>query len=340
MCFYQDAFDAVGYFQLALAAALEDHANPEALYVVYMKLAEIHGHHMPDAQLCQAYRDRAQSLKRVLAGQVDPNGEEEWDNPDTEPGQREETVSEDDKECADFNAVSCTMEVRNTQCVSLARNNPIPEDENCEDGSFTQTCRNHIQVQPGCADCTIGDANRREDHNNACLPDTNGVWADATGSETGHSYTNSNHTDSFETANEQISDSSDSSDTLQTDLCQTAAPHGIKDHSDFDTLTRTSETVPVDNNMGNIIHAAGGRTGIQTRETYSHQEENIPPEETYADLHKIDPIHKNGTIGDKQSYIGQTETANMDTDKADTTTYYTGRDKSETADTDTEHMYI
>uniref|UniRef100_A0A668ANX3 SH3 domain and tetratricopeptide repeats 2 n=1 Tax=Myripristis murdjan TaxID=586833 RepID=A0A668ANX3_9TELE len=97
----KDAFDAVGYFQLALAAALEDHANPEALYVVYMKLAEIHGHHMPDAQLCQAYRDRAQSLKRVLAGQVDPNGEEEWDNPDTEPGQREETVSEADKECTE-----------------------------------------------------------------------------------------------------------------------------------------------------------------------------------------------------------------------------------------------
>uniref|UniRef100_A0A3B5LRM7 SH3 domain and tetratricopeptide repeats 2 n=1 Tax=Xiphophorus couchianus TaxID=32473 RepID=A0A3B5LRM7_9TELE len=65
---FKDAFDAVGYFYLALAAALEDKANPEALYVVYMKLAEIHGSHMPDAQLCQLYIDRAQSLKRVLAG--------------------------------------------------------------------------------------------------------------------------------------------------------------------------------------------------------------------------------------------------------------------------------
>lgn len=65
----QDAFDAMGYFQLALAAALEDRANPQALYVVYMKLAEIHGSHMPDAELCQVYRDRAQSLKRVLAGE-------------------------------------------------------------------------------------------------------------------------------------------------------------------------------------------------------------------------------------------------------------------------------
>ncbi|XP_015232677.1 PREDICTED: SH3 domain and tetratricopeptide repeat-containing protein 2-like [Cyprinodon variegatus] len=64
----KDAFDAVGYFHLALAAALEDRAHPEALYVVYMKLAEIHGSHMPDAQLCQLYRDKAQSLQRVLAG--------------------------------------------------------------------------------------------------------------------------------------------------------------------------------------------------------------------------------------------------------------------------------
>lgn len=69
VCLLQDAFDAMGYFQLALAAALEDQANPQALYVVYMKLAEIHGSHMPDAQLCQVYRDRAQSLKRVLAGE-------------------------------------------------------------------------------------------------------------------------------------------------------------------------------------------------------------------------------------------------------------------------------
>lgn len=59
----------MGYFQLALAAALEDQANPQALYVVYMKLAEIHGSHIPDAGLCQVYRDRAQSLKRVLAGE-------------------------------------------------------------------------------------------------------------------------------------------------------------------------------------------------------------------------------------------------------------------------------
>uniref|UniRef100_A0A673W1Y2 SH3 domain and tetratricopeptide repeats 2 n=1 Tax=Salmo trutta TaxID=8032 RepID=A0A673W1Y2_SALTR len=64
----KDAYDSVGYFQLAQAAALEDRANPQALYVVYMKLAEIHANHMPDPLLCQAYRDRAQSLRRELSG--------------------------------------------------------------------------------------------------------------------------------------------------------------------------------------------------------------------------------------------------------------------------------
>lgn len=67
----------MGYFHLALAAALEDRANPEALYVVYMKLAEIHGNHMPDAQLCQLYRDRANSLKKVLSGAEDSAVNEE-----------------------------------------------------------------------------------------------------------------------------------------------------------------------------------------------------------------------------------------------------------------------
>uniref|UniRef100_A0A8C6T9I4 SH3 domain and tetratricopeptide repeats 2 n=1 Tax=Neogobius melanostomus TaxID=47308 RepID=A0A8C6T9I4_9GOBI len=74
----KDAFDAVGYFHLALAAALEDPANPEALYVVYMKLAEIYGHHNPNAELCQVYKERAQSLKRVLGGAA--AGEESQDN--------------------------------------------------------------------------------------------------------------------------------------------------------------------------------------------------------------------------------------------------------------------
>ncbi|KAK6299241.1 hypothetical protein J4Q44_G00307510 [Coregonus suidteri] len=70
----KDAYDSVGYYQLAQAAALEDRANPQALYVVYMKLAEIHANHMPDPLLCQAYRDRAQSLRRELSGLGETDG--------------------------------------------------------------------------------------------------------------------------------------------------------------------------------------------------------------------------------------------------------------------------
>ncbi|KAM3867056.1 SH3 domain and tetratricopeptide repeat-containing protein 2 [Diretmus argenteus] len=126
----KDAFDAVGYFQLALAAALEDHTNPEALYVVYMKLAEIHANHMPDAQLCQAYRDRAQSLRRVLAVEKEPNrGGGEREVPDTEPGQNKEKVSEADVliSCHD---VSCVTERQETQGASLAGDDAMPEDVN------------------------------------------------------------------------------------------------------------------------------------------------------------------------------------------------------------------
>nr|XP_061793253.1 SH3 domain and tetratricopeptide repeat-containing protein 2-like [Nerophis lumbriciformis] len=65
---FKDYYDALGYFHLALAAALEDQTNPEALFVVYMKLAEIHSNHVPDDQLCKLYGDRARSLKKVLSG--------------------------------------------------------------------------------------------------------------------------------------------------------------------------------------------------------------------------------------------------------------------------------
>ncbi|XP_077466165.1 SH3 domain and tetratricopeptide repeat-containing protein 2 isoform X1 [Stigmatopora argus] len=73
---FKDSYDALGYFHLALAAALEDQANPEALFVVYMKLAEIHSNHVPDDQLCKLYGDRARSLKKVLSGAAksDVNG--------------------------------------------------------------------------------------------------------------------------------------------------------------------------------------------------------------------------------------------------------------------------
>ncbi|XP_066573168.1 SH3 domain and tetratricopeptide repeat-containing protein 2 isoform X1 [Amia ocellicauda] len=64
----KDAVDAMGYFQLALAAALEDRGDTRALYIVYMKLAEIHGRHLPDKELCQGYISQAQALRKELSG--------------------------------------------------------------------------------------------------------------------------------------------------------------------------------------------------------------------------------------------------------------------------------
>lgn len=199
----QDAFDAVGYFQLALAAALEDRVNPEALYVVYMKLAEIHGNHIPDAQLCQVYRDRAQSLKRVLAGEEGAAvGEENMDAAETEDPDVERTES---------NLTS------------------MPENVKCKDTSFPRTCVMHGGTEDTCAGTNNEDSHGKEDHN-INLPDTDGRFLDASGFETvaSQSYSDSIFTESFDTAKEQISDSCSSTDTLQTDHFQT-------DGKDFDT---------------------------------------------------------------------------------------------------------
>lgn len=145
LCFvrpHQDAFDAVGYFHLALAAAMEDRANPEALYVVYMKLAEIHGNHMPDAQLCQVYRARAQSLKRVLAGQENMYIVES-DN------------SDPDVECANI---------------------PSPAVDEFKDASFPSTCEEQQSTEDECSDTNNVDK-RSDGHCEACGSET-----DTTGS--------------------------------------------------------------------------------------------------------------------------------------------------------------
>ncbi|KAL0175912.1 hypothetical protein M9458_028242, partial [Cirrhinus mrigala] len=72
-----DAFDAMGYFHLALAAALEDKESLSTLYIIYMKLAEIHANYIPDAELSKSYMERAQSLKKELAGYTDSSNTEE-----------------------------------------------------------------------------------------------------------------------------------------------------------------------------------------------------------------------------------------------------------------------
>ncbi|XP_069552974.1 SH3 domain and tetratricopeptide repeat-containing protein 2 isoform X2 [Brachyistius frenatus] len=193
----KDAFDAVGYFQLALAAAVEDQANPEALYVVYMKLAEIHGNHMPDTQLCQLYRDRAQSLKRVLAGvESTAVGEENMDDADME------TKNLD----ADMGSKESLFK-RN--CIFES----ITEDEKREEDSSLTICTIHADSEHRCTDITTDG----RENSNHCVPDKD---VDVSGSETdiiaSQSYSDSILTESFDTAKENISDSSSSTDTLQT----------------------------------------------------------------------------------------------------------------------------
>lgn len=61
----------MGYFHLALAAALEDEGSLQARYIIYMKLAEIHANYLPDVELSQRYMDSARGLKRELAAQSD-----------------------------------------------------------------------------------------------------------------------------------------------------------------------------------------------------------------------------------------------------------------------------
>ncbi|TKS72588.1 SH3 domain and tetratricopeptide repeat-containing protein 2 [Collichthys lucidus] len=240
----KDAFDAVGYFQLALAAALEDQANPEALYVVYMKLAEIHGNHMPDAELCQVYRDRAQSLKRVLAGEGGAAvGEKNMDDADTEPGHKKEKHADADVEHTEG---------------SVQRNGVftfMPENGKCEDDSFPRT-------------------NGKDDHN-INLPDTESLFVDAFETQTiaSQSFSDSILTESFDTAKEQISDSSSSTDTLQT-------YHNQTDGNDFDTShSMTSHT------FVNTRH-----TDSQNTDSDIQDEQNSPTEETdvYADATEKD----------------------------------------------------
>ncbi|XP_026185530.1 SH3 domain and tetratricopeptide repeat-containing protein 2 isoform X3 [Mastacembelus armatus] len=243
----KDAFDAVGYFQLALAAALEDKANPEALYVVYMKLAEIHGNHMPDAQLCQDYRDRARSLKRVLAGEEGTAVVESMADADAEPCQKKE---EDLGVCT-----------RRTE----KNNDSFPEEKICDERLFPRTSMIHAG-----SDTDNGDV--KEDHN-LHLPDTDGPYVDAAGSETdtitSQSYSDSMHTESFDTAKEQISDSSSSTDTLQTYQNQTE-----RKVSDFDT----------DHSMPSQIHVNHTSDITDARDTDSDgpEEQYGPTKETAA----------------------------------------------------------
>ncbi|XP_028271867.1 SH3 domain and tetratricopeptide repeat-containing protein 2 isoform X3 [Parambassis ranga] len=273
----KDAFDAVGYFQLALAAALEDQANPETLYVVYMKLAEIHGNHMPDAQLCQVYRDRAQSLKRVLAG-VESAAVGEEINADTEPGQKEEDSNSD---------VGCRQSLVNRNCIF----GPTPEDENCEDESDPQICTIHV------------DSEGKEAHN-PHLPDTESPNVEASEADTitSHSYSESIFTESFDTAKEHISDSSTSTDTYQN-------PADGKD-SDLDTDHSMPSQIPA-NNTGDVTN----QTDARDMDSDFQDEENTPTRE--ADPCHADPSEKEDDIDRTVAQAVSQDNAGTEKDKSE-----------------------
>lgn len=226
----KDAYDAVGYFQLALAAALEDRAHPEALYVVYMKLAEIHGNHMPNAELCQVYIGRAQSLKRVLAGvESAAAGEENTDDADRKPGQKGERDSDADVGVSE----------------SLMKKNVL-SDAASDDVKFADDAAFRTSAARRCS-----ATNLKEDHNHH-PPDTDGPFVDVPGSESetmaSRSYSESVLTESFDTAKEHISDCSCSTETSQT----YQNPTDGRD-SDFDTGSTQSQ-IP-DNDSRDIREA-------------------------------------------------------------------------------------
>lgn len=230
LCFvrpHQDAFDALSYFHLALAAAVEDRAKPEALYVVYMKLAEIHGSHMPDAQLCQVYRARAQSLKKVLAGEESAAGGEE--NMVGAGG----VNSDPDVECT---------------------NTPVPSVKEFKDVSLPRTC----EIQKSSEDAY---SDTRPDKRSGGHCEASASETDTIGSR---SHSDSILTESFDTAKEQISDSCSSSDTLQTDRShvddkdfgngQSLSGHMAHMSGDIKYAPTTESDVPKDQDTDTRLH--------------------------------------------------------------------------------------
>ncbi|XP_047210175.1 SH3 domain and tetratricopeptide repeat-containing protein 2 isoform X2 [Girardinichthys multiradiatus] len=243
----KDAFDAVGYFHLALAAALADQTNPEALYVVYMKLAEIHGNQMPDAQLCQFYRDRAQSLKKVLAGvksSADPN-QKRTNSLNVDFGHREGLLERHSS--FDF----------------------VHEDERFEDNTAARAHVVHTDAEEILADMNLEGDYGQKDHSH-CLAKTESFYVDVSGSETdtlaSHSYSDSVITGSFDTAKEHISDSSSSTEIYQN-------PAERKD-SELDSDQSMPSQIPA-----NPTSDLTGHTNARDMDSDIQDEQNTPTKE-------------------------------------------------------------
>lgn len=269
----KDAFDAVGYFHLALASALEDQTNPEALYVVYMKLAEIHGNHMPDAHLCQVYIDRAQSLKKVLAGV--------------------ESSADRDANLKRENSLNVNTEYR----VSLLeRHNFESERERFVDNQEVRAHTGHKDSQEIMADMNFEEDLTQKDPSHF-LTDTDSRCVDVSGSETdtiaSQSYSDSVITGSFDTARENISDSSSTTDTYQN-------PAEGKD-SELDSDHSMPSQIPANPTSDLSEHTDGRDTDSDVQD-----EQNTPTKET--DAHTVST--------QRDSDAGKKDTVTMNNDRA------------------------
>lgn len=246
----KDAFDAVGYFHLALAAALEDPAHPEALYVVNMKLAEIYGNHVPDDQLCQIHRESAQSLTRVLAGlggaAADDDEGENGDNNIAESCQKEEKVTD----------------------IGLGNTERTAEDDVSWEEVALRTCVTNTDTETDNADI-IGNTPKKDSTMIVPGADSPNVNAHGSETETCRSYSDSIFTESFDTAREEMTDSSSSTDTLQTDQSQTK--EGQPD-------LETDHSLPLNHTSENSEHSPESDITVEQSTQFSpNKEENADP---------------------------------------------------------------
>lgn len=262
----------MGYFQLALAAALEDRANPEALYVVYMKLAEIHGNHMPDAQLCQVYRDRARSLKGVLArAEGTAVGQENKDDADRGAVQKQERNLD-----ADMGFTKCSVKTNIFDSV--------PEGVMNEDDYPPRSRRMPVKSDDRCGDTNLKlDANGKTHH--YYPPESVDVSGSETDTIASQSYSDSVLTESFDTAKEDISDSSSSTDTLQAYL--KPLEHDIPTQ------------IPV-NHTGDIT----GHTQTKEADSDAQDDENTLTNET-----RVSPVQSQPGTDQKERVVVNTDEA-------------------------------
>ncbi|CAL8271145.1 unnamed protein product [Boreogadus saida] len=195
----KDAVDAVGYFHLALAAALEDQTQPRALYVVYMKLAEIHAHHLPDPQLCHTYRDRAHSLRRVLAGEESPRCGREGGTPGEVSGGTGERG-----DVARQAACCCAAENQETEC---AKEDEVFGDSEPETGGDDSV---RTRTETEWADCVTVEEEEEEEERRKRRRRREGLSEGRSvcpAVRLRQSASDSAHTESFATAREHVTDS-------------------------------------------------------------------------------------------------------------------------------------